>query len=106
LYRHIWKQLQQLAVKWQQRALQVLGKHHEFGVVAGTTVVVSQLQASGTVDSDGAWQEGLLSLSQMVQGHGQIESASWQARTTSQTGLGRNSSISTLVSATSIRIPD
>ena len=39
-------------------------------------------------------------------GSHQSSSASWQARTTSQMGLGRNSSINTLMSATSIRIQD
>ena len=38
------KQLQQLAIKGQQWAVQMFCQHHEFGVVAGAAVAVGQLQ--------------------------------------------------------------
>ncbi len=38
LHRHIRKELEQLAIEGQQRAAQLLGQHHELGVVAGALV--------------------------------------------------------------------
>jgi hypothetical protein len=38
LHRHIRKELQQLAIEGQQRAAQLMGQHHELGVVAGALV--------------------------------------------------------------------
>ncbi|MEB3275476.1 MAG: hypothetical protein VKM92_00785 [Cyanobacteriota bacterium] len=65
--------LQQLAIKRQQRALQLLSKQHEFSVVAGAALGMGQLKRCSTIHRNRFGQEELIGLGQILQGDGQIQ---------------------------------
>lgn len=46
---HLRKQLKQLAVEGQQRAIQLLSENHEFGVVAGASIAMSKRKTVGAI---------------------------------------------------------
>jgi hypothetical protein len=71
----VWKQLEQLLVKRQQWAGELLGQHNEFGVITGAAMLSRQSQSFGTVDGDGLGQQGLLRVAQIVQGRVEIQAA-------------------------------
>ncbi len=70
---HIRKEPQQLAVKRQQRALQLLGEQHEFSVVAGAAGGMGQLESFRTRDGHGLRQKTLLRITEVEQGPIQIK---------------------------------
>ena len=49
---HLWKQLQQLAVKRQQWAVQLIREHDKFSVVAGAAVAVGKRKTVGAIHRD------------------------------------------------------
>ena len=124
----VWEQLEQLLVKGLQRAGELLGKHNEFSVITGAADLMGQSKGFGTVHRNGLREEQALRCRQVLDGIIQREQARSEIVQMNVTELanpkrgkypilvgrapvlpamalcvGRNSSISPLVSTTTVK---